>query len=88
MEMLAIVGCSAVILTIAYFTYGRLLSRLFLLDDRTPTPANTLRDDVDYVPCETAPLLSQHSYQDPAIRQEVEAMRKRPLSEHMVTKHP
>ena len=59
-EMLAIVGCSAVILTIAYFTYGRLLSRLFLLDDRTPTPANTLRDDVDYVPCETAPLLSQH----------------------------
>lgn len=60
MEMLAIVGCSAVILTIAYFTYGRLLSRLFLLDDRTPTPANTLRDDVDYVPCETAPLLSQH----------------------------
>jgi carbon starvation protein len=60
MEMLAIVGCSAVILTIAYFTYGRLLSRLFLLDDRTPTPANTLRDDVDYVPCETAPLLGQH----------------------------
>ncbi len=60
MEMLAIVGCSAVILTIAYFTYGRLLSRLFQLDDRTATPANTLRDDVDYVPCETGPLLSQH----------------------------
>jgi carbon starvation protein len=60
MEMLAIVLSSAVILTIAYFTYGRLLSRLFRLDDKTPTPAITLRDDVDYVPCETGPLLSQH----------------------------
>ncbi len=60
MEMLAIVVCSAVILTIAYFTYGRLLSHLFQLDDKTPTPAITMRDDVDYVPCETGPLLSQH----------------------------
>lgn len=60
MEMLAIVLVSAVILTIAYFTYGRLLSRLFQLDNTTQTPAVTLRDDVDYVPCDTAPLLSQH----------------------------
>jgi len=60
MEMLAIVVFSAVILTIAYFTYGRLLSRLFQLDNQTPTPAVTMRDDVDYVPCDTAPLLSQH----------------------------
>ena len=60
MEMLAIVVVSAVILTIAYFTYGRLLSRLFQLDNTTQTPAITLQDDVDYVPCDTAPLLSQH----------------------------
>ncbi len=60
MEMLTIVVASAVILIVAYFTYGRLLSRLFRLDDRTPTPAITMRDDVDYVPCETGPLLSQH----------------------------
>ncbi len=60
MEMLAIVVVSAVILTIAYFTYGRLLSRLFQLNDRLPTPAVTMRDDVDYVPCHAAPLLSQH----------------------------
>lgn len=60
MEMLAIVLGSAVILTLAYFTYGRLLSRLFRLDDTTPTPAITMRDDVDYVPCDTGPLLSQH----------------------------
>ena len=60
MEMLAIVVVSAVILTVAYFTYGRVLSRLFQLDNTTQTPAITLRDDVDYVPCDTAPLLSQH----------------------------
>jgi carbon starvation protein len=60
MEMLAIVVVSAIILTIAYFTYGRLLNRLFQVDDKTPTPAVTMRDDVDYVPCDTAPLLSQH----------------------------
>lgn len=60
MAMLAIVVASAIILTIAYFTYGSLLARLFQLDDRVATPAVTQRDDVDYVPCETAPLLSQH----------------------------
>ena len=60
MEMLAIVLSSAVILTIAYFTYGRWLARMFRLDDRTATPAITMRDDVDYVPCQTGPLLSQH----------------------------
>jgi len=60
MEMLAIVLISAVLLTIAYLTYGRLLARLFLLDDRTPTPAISRRDGVDYEPCEASPLLSQH----------------------------
>ncbi len=60
MEMLAIVLCSAILLIIAYFTYGRLLASLFRLDNSTPTPAVTMRDDVDYVPCENAPLLSQH----------------------------
>lgn len=60
MEMQIIVLVSAVILTIAYFTYGRVLARLFQLSDTTPTPAVTMRDDLDYVPCEPAPLLSQH----------------------------
>ncbi len=60
MQMFAIVVGSAILLLIAYNTYGRLLARLFQLNDSTPTPANTLRDDLDFSPCETAPLLSQH----------------------------
>lgn len=60
MSLLWIVVPSAVVLTVAYLTYGRLLSRLFQLDPRKPTPAVTLRDDVDYTPTEPKFLLSQH----------------------------
>ncbi|QDT55355.1 Inner membrane protein YjiY [Caulifigura coniformis] len=58
--MTSIVVLSAVILTVAYVTYGRLLPRLFRIDPNQPTPAFTMRDDVDYVPCNKGPLLSQH----------------------------
>jgi carbon starvation protein len=58
--MTVIVVLSAIILWIAYITYGRLLPRLFKLDGSAQTPAYSLRDDVDYVPCEKGPLLSQH----------------------------
>jgi carbon starvation protein len=60
MSLLPIVLGSAVILTIAYFTYGRLLARLFQLDPNRPTPAYELRDDLDYIPTEPGFLLSQH----------------------------
>lgn len=60
MVLLPIVLGSAVILTVAYFTYGRLLARLLELDPNRKTPANTLRDDLDYVPTEPQFLLSQH----------------------------
>lgn len=60
MNLLVIVVPVAVILTIAYFTYGRVLSRLLRLDPNRPTPAVELRDDVDYSPIEPKFLLSQH----------------------------
>jgi len=60
MSMLAIVVASAVILTIAYFTYGSLLVRLFQVNPNTTTPAVELRDDVDYAPLAPNELLSQH----------------------------
>ena len=60
MGLLAIVVGSAVLLTIAYFTYGQLLARLFKLDDNNSTPAVSMKDDIDYAPCDTAPLLNQH----------------------------
>lgn len=60
MSILLIAGVSAVILLAAYFTYGPLLVRLLQLRDDVPTPAVTLRDDVDYEPIEAKFLLGQH----------------------------
>lgn len=58
--MLSIVVVAAVILAVAYWTYGSLLARLLRVDDSQLTPATTLRDDLDYSPLERGPLLSQH----------------------------
>jgi carbon starvation protein len=60
MSLLPIVLVSAVILLTAYFTYGRVLTRLLRLDDRTPTPAVTERDGLDFEPIEPKFLMSQH----------------------------
>lgn len=60
MSLLGIVLVAALLLTVAYWTYGPLLGRLLRLDPRVPTPAHELRDDLDYQPLEANALLSQH----------------------------
>jgi carbon starvation protein len=60
MTLITLALFSAAVLLAAYFTYGRLLARLFELDPRRQTPAVALRDDVDYSPIEPKFLLSQH----------------------------
>lgn len=58
--MVALVVGSAVVLLAAYRIYGPVLARLFRLSDTDPTPAYTQRDELDYAPLNTGPLLSQH----------------------------
>lgn len=60
MSLFAIVALSAIFLSLAYGTYGTILSRLLRLDPKAKTPAVRMRDDVDYMPIETKFLLSQH----------------------------
>ena len=60
MSLVAIVAGSAIILLIAYFTYGPLLVRLLHVRDDRPTPAVEFRDDIDYVPTESKFLMGQH----------------------------
>jgi carbon starvation protein len=60
MSLVSIVIGSAVILLIAYFTYGPLLVKLLQVRDDNPTPAVELRDDIDYVPTESKFLMGQH----------------------------
>jgi len=58
--MISVVLVSAVLLLLAYRIYGSLLVRLLRLDPARPTPAYTLRDDLDYAPLNKGPLLNQH----------------------------
>lgn len=60
MSLLPVVLLSAVVLSIAYVTYGRVLARLLRLDPNKPTPAVELNDGVDFEPIEPKFLLSQH----------------------------
>ncbi len=58
--MLTVVLSSAVLLLAAYFTYGRLLERLFGINPKRPTPAVELQDGRDFEPIGRGPLMSQH----------------------------
>ncbi len=61
MNALWVVLGSAVLLLLAYRTYGRFLARrVFQLDDSQPTPAHTQRDDIDYVPTPPLVLFGHH----------------------------
>lgn len=59
-NLLYIVLPAAAILTVAYFTYGKLLARLFELDPNRKTPAYEMQDGLDYEPLTTSALLPQH----------------------------
>src|SRR5674476_669488 len=60
-SVLFIVGSCAVILYIAYRTYGQYLSKhVFKLDDSVITPACKINDGLDYVPAKKSMLLGQH----------------------------
>ena len=60
MNLLWIVLPSALVLGIAYVTYGRLLGRLLRLDAKAPVPAVEQRDGIDFEPLAPAELLPQH----------------------------
>jgi len=44
----------------AYFGYGSWIAKQFRLDPKTPTPANTMNDGVDFVPTKPFYLFGQH----------------------------
>ena len=60
MNLLSIVLPSAIVLAVAYVTYGRLLGRLLQLDPKITTPAVELRDGLDFEPLAPSALLPQH----------------------------
>lgn len=61
MEALLLALASAALLTIAYLTYGRWLSRrVFKLREDAATPAVSMRDDRDYCPTKRSVVFGHH----------------------------
>ena len=61
MNILVVVGGGTLILVLAYFTYGKFLSKkVFELDDSRVTPAVEMEDGVDYEPIDAKYLAGQH----------------------------
>lgn len=56
----AIFLTSAVLFTVAFFTYGRFLDRRFEIDDSRVTPSHTDYDGVDRVPAHPTVLFGHH----------------------------
>ena len=60
MSLILFLAVSGVVLGLAYRWYGRILANFLGLDARTPTPAHTLRDGLDFEPASRSWLLPQH----------------------------
>ena len=60
MTILPIVAVCAVVLVLAYVTYGRLVVRWLGIDPSRPTPAVAMEDGVDYVPASGPVVLGGH----------------------------
>lgn len=60
MSLIALLVVSAIILTVAYFTYGRYVYNKFGLDDSRKAPSHTYSDGIDYVPSKPIVVLGHH----------------------------
>ncbi len=60
MNTLLVVMLSFIIFFFAFRLYGKYISRVFNENDKNPTPAKTINDEVDYVPSKGLVVFSHH----------------------------
>ncbi len=60
MSLTLLFVAAALFLFAGYIFYGKMLSRIYELNDKKPTPAHTLKDGVDHVPTNNFVLLGHH----------------------------
>ena len=60
MSIAGIAAVFLVLISVAYFSYGRWISKVLALDDTRITPAHKVNDDEDFVPTKTFYLFGQH----------------------------
>lgn len=60
MHLSVLILFSAVVLIVAYFTYGKYVFRKLKIDNKNPAPSHTHQDGVDYVPSKPFVVLGHH----------------------------
>jgi carbon starvation protein len=60
MSVASIAAVFIVLISTAYFSYGRWIARLLALDNKRTTPAHTVNDGEDFVPTKKFYLFGQH----------------------------
>lgn len=60
MNSLVLLLVGAILFIVAYTTYGAFLAKSWGIDPSKKTPANTMRDDIDYCPANPNVLLGHH----------------------------
>ena len=60
MSIAGIAAVFLVLISVAYFSYGRWISKILDLDDKRITPAHKVNDGGDFVPTKTFYLFGQH----------------------------
>ena len=60
MSVASIAAVFIVLISAAYFSYGRWISRHLGLDNKRITPAHSVNDDADFIPTKKFYLFGQH----------------------------
>lgn len=60
MHLSVLILFSAVVLIVAYFTYGKYVFRKLKIDNKNPAPSHTHQDGVDYVPSKPFVVVGHH----------------------------
>ncbi|MEQ9375663.1 MAG: carbon starvation protein A [Imperialibacter sp.] len=60
MNLIILLSVSAIVLLVAYFTYGKFVFKKLNISNKNTTPAHSFEDGVDYIPSKTPVVLGHH----------------------------
>ncbi|MEQ8683832.1 MAG: carbon starvation protein A [Imperialibacter sp.] len=60
MNLIILLSISAIVLLVAYFTYGKFVFKKLNISNKNTTPAHSFEDGVDYIPSKTPVVLGHH----------------------------
>ncbi|WP_416866943.1 MAG: carbon starvation protein A [Imperialibacter sp.] len=60
MNLIILLSISAIVLLVAYFTYGKFVFKKLNISNKNTTPAHAFEDGIDYIPSKTPVVLGHH----------------------------